>query len=232
MSGGVQRVEPWQKAHGRKRGHLKEWEGEWLARQLPGLAVPVVATREELLTVLGADPATARLWLEIGFGNGEYLAYLAGKYPGDRFIGVEVFMEGIAGLLKRLEVGGLGNVRVVQCHAHELIATLPLACLDRVIVNFPDPWPKSRHHKRRLVQAAFLDVLVPRMVVGGLLTLATDWAEYAQWMVEVLDGHPAFVNRAGEGGSAQPEDWITTRFEAKGRAVEREIFHMAYERRG
>ena len=160
---------------GRKKGKIGPQASRRLDELLPGLGVPSVADRTSLLQQLQADPDQTRLYLEVGFGNGETLASLATQQRQDRFIGVEVFLEGVAALLGRLQQKGLTNVRVMTKNVYEvLLEVIPPDSLDRVIINFPDPWPKRSHHKRRLIQAQFLDVLAARMRPAATLNLATD----------------------------------------------------------
>ncbi|MBF0322473.1 MAG: tRNA (guanosine(46)-N7)-methyltransferase TrmB, partial [Magnetococcales bacterium] len=184
--------------------------------------------RETFLRQWGRAATSGMLWVEIGFGNGDYLAHIAERHPQDAMVGVEVFLEGIASLTRKLDLAGRHNVRVVRGHAHPILRDmLPDNAIDRVIVNFPDPWPKKRHHKRRLIQPEFLDLLAMKIRPGGRLTLATDWQEYAAWMETILGAHPAFVG----GPSPPPEEWIVTRFQQKGHQAGRPALHLAYERR-
>ncbi|MBF0624416.1 MAG: tRNA (guanosine(46)-N7)-methyltransferase TrmB [Magnetococcales bacterium] len=214
------------KTFGRKKGYLRPGETLWLEETLFRYELPPTADRAALAACWRRPPA--RLWLEVGFGNGDCLAHLAARHPGDGFIGVEVFLEGIAALVKKVERAGCDNVRVVRGHVHPVLRDrLPEGVLDRVIINFPDPWPKARHHKRRLIQTPFLDLLATRMVPGGELTLATDWVEYADWMAEVLGAHPAF-----QGGAApEPAEWVVTRFQEKGLRAGRPPRHFSFRRR-
>ncbi|MBF0133681.1 MAG: tRNA (guanosine(46)-N7)-methyltransferase TrmB [Magnetococcales bacterium] len=220
------------KLHGRKKGILKRGESAWLPERLKALAPPWRGSRAETLSHWGADPANARLWLEIGFGNGETLTHLAAHHPGDRWIGIDVFMEGISALVRRLERLEHHNVAVEAGNVLEILATRNItAMFDRVIINFPDPWPKKRHHKRRLIQTDFLDVLATAMVAGGVVTLATDWPEYGTWMQEHLEGHSKFTNLHGPLQPApEPDLWLPTRFQQKGEIAGRPILHLAYRR--
>ncbi|MBF0417737.1 MAG: tRNA (guanosine(46)-N7)-methyltransferase TrmB [Magnetococcales bacterium] len=222
------------KVHGRKRGFVTPREKIWLDETLPLYHPPRATSRTELLGALGADPERARLIVEIGFGNGQFLGPLAARHPEDRFIGIEVFQEGLAGLIRRLQRDAITNTRILPDDARlALTDAFPDHAIDWVIINFPDPWPKKRHHKRRIVQSELLDRLVERMRPGGLLTLATDWAEYAEWMFEVLEAHPGFVNLAApERFTPRPDFWIETRFEAKGVAAGRTIHHLAWRNQG
>ena len=218
---------------GRKKGKLGPQAAKRLHNLLPTLRLPQAADRRVLLQQLDADPDNARLFLEIGFGNGQSLAALAALYAQDRFIGVDVFMEGVAGLIGRLQQAGSTNVRIMAENIYEvLVRSIPTESLDRVIINFPDPWPKRAHHKRRLVQDDFLDLLATRMRPGALLNLATDWPHYAQWMLAVLEGHTAFQNSGTKGDFApEPVDWVETRFQQKAREAGRSTFHLAYYRK-
>ena len=152
--------------------------------------------------------------LEIGSGMGEATAAMAAADPGSDVLAVEVHTPGVAALLRRIDDAGLTNLRVVEADA-VLLLRGPLGTwpFDEVRVYFPDPWPKARHHKRRLVSTAFADLLADRLRPGGVLHVATDWADYADAAEEVLRAHPAFtVTRLDERPAHRP----TTRFEARG----------------
>ncbi|MBL8544433.1 MAG: tRNA (guanosine(46)-N7)-methyltransferase TrmB [Hyphomonadaceae bacterium] len=166
------------------------------------------------------NPVPARgggVVLEIGFGGGEHLVAQAGAQPEQRFIGVEPFLNGVASCLRHIEESGAQNIRLHQGDARDVIARLPDACLDRVYILFPDPWPKARHHKRRLIQPDFLDALARVMKPGAELRFATDWANYAAWTLEHVTRDARFTWLA-----ERSEDWrkpwpchVTTRYEAK-----------------
>ncbi|ABK42931.1 tRNA (guanine-N(7)-)-methyltransferase [Magnetococcus marinus MC-1] len=222
------------KTHGRKKGKVNDTrlariEAGLLALSLP----PGSADRGALIDQLGGNGQSQRVILEIGFGNGETLAALAARHPEDCFIGIDVFLEGFGTLLNRLTRGDISNVRLVCQNALQvLLERIPDASLDGVIINFPDPWRKKRHFKRRIVQTEFLDALAPKMRSGADLTLATDWANYAEWMVAHLEPHTAFVNQAEPGPFAAPPPWwIETNFERKGVAAGRIIRHLHYKKR-
>lgn len=222
------------KTHGRKKGFLKPKDEHHLKENLPRLTLPPATDRQQMMDAFEKQENDARLWMEIGFGNGDFLTHLAARHPQDRFIGIDLFLEGVSALLRKLERQESHNVRVVVDNAViVLMERIPVACLDRVIINFPDPWPKKRHHKRRLVQRSFLDLLAPRMREGGELTLATDWSAYADEMLGLLEDHPAFHNAADsdDGFAPPPDDWIETRFQKKGRKVGRPAHHLWFKRR-
>ena len=174
----------------------------------------------------------APLWLEIGFGNGEALRHMARLHPEIDFLGIEVHRPGVGHLLKALDEDGLANVRVIRADAAEVVREhMPVAGLDRVLIFFPDPWPKKKHHKRRLVQPAFADALARVLRPGGHLHLATDWADYAEHMRAVLDPHPAFVN-TGDGPCPRPAYRPETHFEARGARKGHAVRDLIYRRAG
>ena len=161
------------------------------------------------------DPE-ASLYLEIGFGMGASLAQSASDYPDKRFLGIEVYRPGVGALMIRLAEQGLENVRIICDDAMTVIREqLPPASLDRVLLFFPDPWPKKRHHKRRLLQHAFLDQLRPRMKTKAILHVATDWTPYAEWIRDSLSHHPGFCLIEDD---MDPHDFRrpSTKYEARG----------------
>jgi tRNA (guanine-N7-)-methyltransferase len=171
--------------------------------------------------------------LEIGFGNGEALAFAAGNEPQRDFIGIEVHQPGVGRLLNALATAGLDNVRV-YCHdaVEVLQQDLGPGSLDEVRIWFPDPWHKKRHHKRRLLQPAFAALLAERLRPGGRLHLATDWEDYAAHMVEVLEASEAFVNEAGPGVAVPRPAWRRqTHFEARGQRLGHGVWDFLYRRR-
>jgi tRNA (guanine-N7-)-methyltransferase len=171
--------------------------------------------------------------LEIGFGNGEALAWAAAHEPERDFIGIEVHRPGVGRLINALAAQGSSNVRVYRHDAVEVLRDeIAPASLAEVRVWFPDPWPKLRHHKRRLIQPAFASLLASRVVPGGLLHLATDWADYARHMQEVLDAAPEWRNRLGSGGISPRPAWrIATHFEQRGVRLGHDVADFLYDRR-
>ncbi len=168
-------------------------------------------------TVFGRE---ATLVVEIGSGRGEVLVHAATENPPTDFLGLEVYVPGVAQTLIGVRHGELTNVRLAIVNAAEALATmLPAGSVDELWVHFPDPWHKVRHHKRRLVTPAFADLAARVLRPGGTWRLATDWAEYAEQMAEVVAGSPDF-----DGGPSERWDGrVLTRFEAKGLAAGREI---------
>jgi tRNA (guanine-N7-)-methyltransferase len=175
----------------------------------------------------------APLVLEIGFGNGEQLAWAGRHEPGRNFIGVEVHRPGVGRLLNAVAADGSRNVRVYHHDAVEVIRNeIAPGALDEVRVYFPDPWHKKRHNKRRLIQPDFVALLADRVRPGGGLHLATDWADYAEQMQAVLEASPDWRNRAGAGQySARPSWRIETHFEQRGVRLGHGVWDLLYERR-
>lgn len=171
--------------------------------------------------------------LEIGFGAGEALLSFAQTHPEMNCVGIEVHPPGVGHLLLGLHEAGIGNVRVVMRDAVEVLAQqIPPASFRFVHIFFPDPWPKKRHHKRRLIQPAFAELLARAMESDGTLRLATDWEPYAMHMREVLDAAPQFENRARhEGFVARPDTRPLTRFERRGQRLGHSVWELEYGRR-
>ncbi len=177
---------------------------------------------ETLLPQLAIDLAAPPLgegetWLEIGFGGGEHMAEQAARHPDVRYLGAEPFWNGAARALRHIEERGLTNVRLHVGDARDLTAALPDASLSRVFILFPDPWPKARHHKRRLVQPAFAAELARVLKPGGRLRFATDWADYADRALETLRGEPGvrWTATRADDWRVPPADHVTTRYETK-----------------
>ncbi len=170
--------------------------------------------------------------LEIGFGNGEALLHACRHEPGRDFVGVEVHRPGVGRLLREAEAAGVDNLRV-YCHDAVEVLTheIPPASLAEVRIYFPDPWHKARHHKRRLIQPGFVALLCSRLARGGLLHLATDWADYAEHMWDVLDAEAALRNRAGPRGHVPRPAWRPqTHFESRGQRLGHGVWDLLYDR--
>jgi tRNA (guanine-N7-)-methyltransferase len=170
--------------------------------------------------------------LEIGFGNGEQLLHAAVHEPDRDFIGIEVHRPGVGRLMNALATAGVGNVRLFADDAVEVLQhEIAPGALAGVRICFPDPWPKKRHHKRRLIQPEFVALLASRVAPGGLLHLATDWEPYAEHMLEVLATAPGWRNRAGAAvWSARPPWRIETRFERRGLDLGHAVRDLVHER--
>ncbi|MDE2197090.1 MAG: tRNA (guanosine(46)-N7)-methyltransferase TrmB [Gammaproteobacteria bacterium] len=198
-----------------------------------------------LLPKYGLDPGLApfdfpRLFgrdagrtLEIGFGNGDTLAELARLHPQRDFLGIEVHRPGVGRLLMAVEAEQLSNVRVVCADAVEVLTRcVPAGSLDAVLLYFPDPWPKKRHHKRRLVQAEFVALVADKLKSGGRFHLATDWPGYAEHMLAVLTQNTDFINLAAAGDYApRPAERPLTRFERRGLGLGHAVRDLVWMRR-
>lgn len=165
----------------------------------------------------GLMPGAEEVWLEIGFGGGEHMAAQAGRAPKVLIIGCEPFLNGVASAVRHVDEQGLKNVRIKDGDARELIGCLPDACLTRVFILFPDPWPKARHHKRRIVQPEVLAELARVLKPGGRLRFATDVAGYADWALEriLASGLFEWAAERADDWRVPPADHITTRYEEK-----------------
>ncbi len=211
-----------QSAHGPLRSYgrlksrpIKPRQEALFTTLLPKIAMPDPAAGPIDVTAL--MPGANAVWLEIGFGGGEHLAAQAARHPDALMIGAEPFVNGVASALRHVEEAGLSNVRLLQGDARALVAALPDACIDRVMILFPDPWPKARHHKRRIIQSDFLIELARVLKPGGGLRYATDWAEYADWTAERFRASPDYLWPAKDAADwgGPPADHITTRYETK-----------------
>ncbi|MGA7261196.1 MAG: tRNA (guanosine(46)-N7)-methyltransferase TrmB [Stellaceae bacterium] len=199
---------------------------------LPRLAIHVPASGYlDIAALFGT--ARSSIWLEIGFGGGEHLAQLAEQHPQTGFIGCEMFENGIVKLLAQIERRRLDNVRIFADAARLMMAALPPASIGRVFILFPDPWPKRRQHKRRIVSRATLDGLAEIMTDDAELRVATDDADYLSWILERVAAHPAFEWLARRPGDEleRPPDWPPTRYEAKARAAGRSPAFLRIRRR-
>ena len=205
-----------QQPHGalRSYGRIKARPIKAKQAELLGSLGPKVEIPEEPFAPRDLMPGAKSVWLEIGFGGGEHMAGQAELSPDTLIIGVEPFLNGVASALRHVEERGLTNVRIHQGDAREVAGRLPDGCLDRVFILFPDPWPKSRHHKRRIVQPEFLVELARLLKSGGTLRFATDWAEYADWTRKRVPAGGLFTPVYAD-TAVPPADHLTTRYEEK-----------------
>jgi tRNA (guanine-N7-)-methyltransferase len=189
---------------------------------------------DALLPRLAFDLATPQdsLWLEIGFGAGEHLAWQAANNPEVTLVGCEVYRNGIAALLGRIEREEIANVRIWPADARDLLEKLPADSIERAFLLFPDPWPKARHAERRFVSTANLDALARVLKPGAELRFATDDPAYLGWALERLTSHPAFRWQV-EGPAdwrQRPADWPPTRYELKALAEGRKPAYLRLRR--
>ena len=185
-----------------------------------------------LLDLAASFGRTAPVIVEIGFGNGESLLATAVAQPEKNFIGVEVHRPGVGQLLMLLAERGIGNVRVVCDDAKEFLEQrVPDDSLDALQLFFPDPWPKVRHHKRRLVQAEFVQLVRRKLRIGGQFHMATDWQHYAEHMLTVMTEAQGFRNDAGAGQyAARPEHRPQTKFERRGQRLGHCVWDLVFQR--
>jgi tRNA (guanine-N7-)-methyltransferase len=193
----------------------------------PRFLLPFAPQLLDYRATFGRDAPTV---LEIGFGMGDATATIAEALPGTDFIGIEVHAPGVGALLKRIGELGLINLRLIQHDAVEVLEQMiPPASLAGVHIWFPDPWHKKRHHKRRLIQPAWVARLATRLAPGGYLHCATDWLPYAQQMLEVLSAEPALHNTA-QGYAARPQWRPLTKFEARGLKLGHGVWDLLFRR--
>lgn len=213
----------------RREGRLTPGQQQALDALLPRYGITFAATPLDLDALF--DRRAPRT-LEIGCGNGETLATLAGTHPEHDFIGVEVYRPGVGRLLRRVKEENLSNVRVSLHDAVQVLREqIPDATLDAVLLYFPDPWPKKRHHKRRIVQADFCALVARKLKTGGRFQLATDWAHYAEHMLEVLSACPYFANTApGDGYVPRPPERPHTKFEQRGERLGHTVADLVFTR--
>lgn len=210
-----------------RQGRLTPAQQRALKSLLPKYGLDPAAGTFDLPRIFGRN---ARRTLEIGFGNGATLAELARQHPHEDFLGIEVHRPGMGRLLMTLDLEQIKNVRVACADAVEVLSRcLPDDSLDALLLYFPDPWPKKRHHKRRLVQPEFVALAARKLKSGGQLQLATDWPEYAAQMLTVVSASPDFANAAAGGGYAlRPLARPFTKFERRGIGLGHPVFDLSF----
>jgi len=208
-----------------RQGRVSDAQRRAVDELLPRFGVPFQREPLDLDRLFGRG---APRILEIGFGMGETTAAIAQAHPENDYLGIEVHTPGVGALLKRIAELGLANLRIVQHDAVEVIEhMLAPASLDGVHLFFPDPWPKKRHHKRRLVQPALVALLASRMKPGAYLHAATDWEDYAAQMLEVLRADPALANTAA-GFAERPATRPETKFEQRGLKLGHRVWDLVF----
>jgi len=189
-----------------------------------------IAFRREALDFAQAFGRVAPVVAEIGFGMGETTARIAAENPGSDYLAIEVHTPGVGSLLKQMEAAGITNVRIVQHDAVEVLRDMvPAASLAAIHVFFPDPWPKKRHHKRRLLQGEFAALAASRLVQGGLLHVATDWQDYAEQVLAVLNATQGLRNTA-DGFAPRPSWRPETKFERRGLDLGHGVWDLLFTR--
>ena len=210
-----------------RQGRITEAQRRAHAELLPRFGVPYATGPLDLDRLFGR---AAPKILEIGSGMGETTARIAAANPGSDYLAVEVHGPGVGSLLAQVAAAGLANVRVIQHDAVEVVEhKIGAGSLDGVHVFFPDPWPKKRHHKRRLIQPPFVALLATRLKAGAYLHVATDWEEYALQMLEVLAAEPLLANTA-ERYADRPEQRPFTKFEHRGLKLGHGVWDLVFRR--
>ena len=210
-----------------RRGHITQGQKDALERLLGKWAIPYAPQHLDLTQAFGRQAPTV---LEIGFGMGETTEKIAQIRPEDNFLGVEVFNAGVGAMLKRIEESQLPNVRIIQHDAVEVVRDMiPRDTLSGEHVYYPDPWHTKRHNKRRLIQPAFVSLLVSRIAPGGYLHCATDWEPYAEQMLEVLSAEPLLANTS-DGYSPKPDYRPQTKFETRGLRLGHGVWDLVFKR--
>lgn len=215
-----------------RQGRLTKGQERALETGWPNYGVEYRQAMLDLSQLFGRSDS--KKILEIGFGMGDATAQIAQTLPDSDFLAVEVHTPGIGSLLKLIQERALTNIRIVQHDAVEVLQNmLPDASLDGVHIFFPDPWHKKRHHKRRLIQAEFVKLLCSKLKTGGYLHLATDWQEYAEWVLEVLRTEPQLQNTAAKennGYAEKPEYRPLTKFENRGLKLGHGVWDLVFTR--
>lgn len=216
--------------HGRRYGRpLNASRKDALETLLPELTLDLDAP----VTAQFKPHTPKEIWLEIGFGNGEHLAAQAAEHPDIGMIGCEPFINGVAALMKQIRDRDIHNIRVWPDDARMVLDALPGECLDKVFILFSDPWPKKKHHRRRVVQTATLDRLSHLMKDGAELRIATDFPDLAAWSLSHVLRHPDFdwpAERADD-WRIRDDDWPATRYEEKAIGHGAKPVYMRFRRR-
>ena len=213
----------------RRQGRMTPGQTRGIEQGWPRFGLTLQQGMLDYATVFGR---AAPVVFEIGFGMGESLATMAKAESDKNFIGVEVHRPGIGRLLAQLLDENIDNLRLFEGDAKDVLAqSIPDASLDRIQIYFPDPWHKKKHHKRRLIQPGFVQLLATKLRPGGLLHLATDWENYAGQMLEVLSAEAALRNTAGAGNYApRPVFRPLTKFEARGQRLGHGVWDLLFTR--
>lgn len=221
--------------YGRVHGKtLRDSQKTYLAEDLAKLSLSGVTVEEnparaviDPVAVFGARP----IWLEVGFGGGEHLVHMAAMYPDIGIIGCEPFVNGIAMLLGKIRKAGVENLRIHPGDVRDLFDVLPDACVDKVFLNYPDPWPKARHHRRRFVTQGYLQALARVMTPGAEFRVATDIPDYVRQTLEEVPQAGFVLERQAGLGQAW-EDWLSTRYEQKALREGRDPHYLTFRRAG
>lgn len=211
-----------------RRSHLTPSQQKALDELLP---VWSIQYRPQVINLEEAFQRKANTILEIGFGMGETTQKIAQTRSDDNFLGVEVFNSGVGALLKRIDDSGIENIRIIQHDAVEVVRDmLAPNSLAGIHIYFPDPWPKKRHHKRRLIQPEFVKLLTSRLRTDGYIHCATDWQNYAEQMLEVLTGEPELTNSFAD-YAPRPDYRPVTKFENRGLQLGHGVWDLIFRKK-
>lgn len=211
-----------------RQGRVSNAQQRYYDEGMPRWGLPYVAAPLDLAAVFGRD---APKFLEIGCGMGETTAIIAAHHPDNDYLGIEVHAPGVGSLLKEIATRELTNLRVIRHDAVEVVRDMiPPGSLAGIHIYFPDPWPKKRHHKRRLIQPPFVHALAGRLAPDGYLHCATDWEDYAQQILDVLSAEPLLENTAA-GFAPRPAWRPQTKFETRGLKLGHGVWDVLFTRR-
>ena len=214
-----------------RQGRVSNAQLRYHDEMMAEIGVPYVAAPHDLATVFGRSAELAPKILEIGFGMGETSAAIALANPGNDYLGIEVHTPGVGSLCKLIAEGGLANLRIVQHDAVEVLRDMILPqTLSGAHIFCPDPWPKARHHKRRLLQPPLVALLASRLKPGGYIHCATDWEEYAQQMLAVLSAEALLENTAA-GFAPRPDYRPLTKFEQRGLRLGHGVWDVIFRKK-
>jgi tRNA (guanine-N7-)-methyltransferase len=220
--------------YGRRKGKpIKATQQRLMDRDLPILSVKLPPVKLETLKGVFADQDYSEYWFEIGFGGGEHIAAQAQKHPNVGMIGAEAFVNGVASLVQLIDQHQLTNVHIYSGDGRQLLKVLPDASLTKVIILFPDPWPKLRHHKRRLVNEQILKEVSRVLKPGGELRIGSDHVNYIQWSLEKVGKMAQFVPQFDPANvpEMRPSGWEPTRYESKALASGSPCYYLTYSLR-
>ena len=211
-----------------RQGRLTKGQERALETAWPQFGIEYAELPLDLAQTFGRQESSKIL--EIGFGMGDATAKIAQTLPDSDFLAVEVHTPGVGSLLKLMQEGEISNIRIIQHDAVEVLQNmLTDASLDGVHIFFPDPWHKKRHHKRRLIQAEFVKLLCSKLKAGAYIHVATDWQEYAEWVLEVLRAEPQLQNTADDYAD-KPEYRPLTKFENRGLKLGHGVWDLVFKR--
>ena len=212
-----------------RNGRITEGQNRALENHWPSYGLEYSANPTDWSEVFGRE---APLWIEIGYGNGIQTAHLAALYPHINFLGIEIHLPGVGHLLQLADEQKLQNLKLIRHDAVEVLAeAVEENSVDQILLFFPDPWPKKKHHKRRIVQKDFVDLVANKLKPGGRFHLATDWEPYAEWMLETLSACPRLQNLSDTGDFVSAPDYrLLTKFENRGIKKGHKVHDLLFEK--